>query len=85
MILRCKRKLNVGAIGTTADLSKEYGAWTAWKDPRKRKWDNSITNHEANRLLINKLEKRENERAIYKQQTKDTPTNEKNQQAVDGL
>ena len=52
-----KRKFKIGTIGTTADLSNNYGAWMARGNPSKREWNNSSTNFEANRLIIKKRKK----------------------------
>ena len=55
------------------------------QESKKRKWNNSRTNHEANRLLIKKHKKVENERTIEKKQTKNAQAKKKNQETVNGL
>ena len=84
MIISGKRKMNIGTIGTTANLSKKYGAGTARRNLRNRKWNISSTNHEASKQLIKKYKNAENERTIEEQHTKTTQTN-KNQEPVNGM
>ena len=59
IIIRGKQKLNIGTIGTIGDFSNKDREWTKWRNPGKIKWNNSTSNHEANRLRINKQKSRE--------------------------
>ena len=72
--MRGEQKLNIGTIGTTADFKNKDMAWTTRRNPRKRKWKNSSSNHEAKRLRINiqkrwgtKDQFRHNKQRIHKQ------------------
>ena len=64
MALRGKRGLNIGTIGTTAEISNKYRTCKSRRNPRETKWNNSSSNHETNRLRVNRQKKVENEIAV---------------------